>query len=228
MLQELVQKSPIRTFEKSINGPLESGELGVIAAPSGIGKTAVLVQIALDKLMQGKKIIHISFSKHTDRVLIWYKDLLTTFFKKRNLSNEDDLEKNRVLLKFNQEALAVDQVLKSIRALMKDGGFAADSIIIDGLDFQAVKPEHIAAFKAFAAEMGVSIWYSCTLKGEAPFCDKENIPLLVKDMAGSFEVIVVLEPKSGHIALTVSRQRFGGKAGSVSLKLDPKTMILEN
>jgi len=228
MLQELVQKSPIRTFEKSINGPLENGELGVIAAPSGIGKTAVLVQIALDKLMQDKKIIHISFSKHTDRVLVWYKDLLATFFKKRNITNEDDLEKNRVLLKFNQEALAIDQVLKSIRALMKDGGFSADSIIVDGLDFSAVKPEHMAAFKAFAVEMGVSIWYSCTFKGEAPFCDKNNIPLLLKGSASSFEVIVVLEPKVGHIDLTVSRQRGGCKAGSSALKLDPKTLILEN
>jgi archaellum biogenesis ATPase FlaH len=53
--QELIQRSPVRIFEKSIHGGLKSGGLGVIASRKGVGKTAVLVQIALDKLMQGKR-----------------------------------------------------------------------------------------------------------------------------------------------------------------------------
>ena len=69
VLSELIQRSPIRIFEQSIHGGLTPGELGIIASPSGIGKTSVLVQIALDKLLQDKKVIHISFTQHTDYVL---------------------------------------------------------------------------------------------------------------------------------------------------------------
>ena len=68
---EIVQRSPVRVFEKSIQGGLQSGEIGIIASPSGIGKTSVLVQLALDKLLQGKKVIHVSFTQHTDYVISW-------------------------------------------------------------------------------------------------------------------------------------------------------------
>jgi len=233
VISELLQRSPIRVLEQSISGGLKAGEFGVIAAPSGIGKTSVLVQIALDKLLQDKKVIHISFNRHTDYVLVWYKDIFTEFTKKRNLENEKDVrnevEKKRVLLRFNQEGLTVEQILKSIRALIKDGGFNADSVIIDGLNFSAIKEAQIAAFKAFAVEMGVSIWSSCTVKGAEPLYDKRNIPVVIKDYAERFEVIIVLEPKQDNITLTVSRDRGATIPDNLALKLDPKTLlILEN
>ncbi|MCL2380761.1 MAG: AAA family ATPase [Treponema sp.] len=233
VISELIRRSPIRVFEQAINGRLGPGELGVIAAPSGIGKTSVLVQIGLDKLLQGKRVIHVSFTQHTDYVLVWYKDLFNEFIKKRNLQNEkdvkNDIDKNRVLMKFNQEGLSVDQILKSIRALIKDGGFNADAVIVDGLNFSKIKKDHVCAFKTFAVEMGVAMWCSCTVKGEEPFYDKRNIPLVLSDYAELFEVIIVLEPKQDNITLTVSRARDVKIPESLALKLDPKTLlILEN
>ena len=230
ILSELIQRSPIRIFEQSIQGGLKSGEIGVIASPSGIGKTSVLVQIALDKLLQGKKVIHISFTQHTDYVLTWYEDIFDEFIRKKNLENEqdvkDDIVKNRVLMKFNQEGLTVDQILKSLGALIKDGGFNADSVIIDGFDFALAGESHITGIRAFAAEMGVSIWYSCTVKGEGPLYDKQNIPLVLKEYADQFGVIIILDPKPDHIALTVSRDRDARDLAHLALKLDPKTLLI--
>jgi len=216
-----------------IHGGLEPGEVGIIAAPSGIGKTSVLVQIALDKLLQGKKVIHVSFTQHADYVLSWYAHIFDEFTRKKNLENEEDVKndvvKNRVLMKFSQEGSTVDQILKSLRALIKDGGFNAELIIIDGFDFSLAKGEHIAAFRAFAAEMGVSVWYSCTVKGEEPLYDKRNIPLVIKDYADLFAVVVVLDQKQDYIALTISRERGVFSPDHSALRLDPKTLlILEN
>ena len=56
VLNELIQRSPIRVFEQTIHGGLKLGEIGIIASPNGVGKTSVLVQLALDKLLQGKKL----------------------------------------------------------------------------------------------------------------------------------------------------------------------------
>ena len=229
-LNELIQRSPIRIFEQSIQGGLKSGELGVIASPSGIGKTSVLVQIALDKLLQGQKVIHISFTQHTDYVLAWYEDIFDEFIKKKNLENEqevkNDIVKNRVLMKFNQEGLSVEQILKSLAALIRDGGFNARSVIIDGFNFALAGEGQIAAFKAFATEMNVSLWYSCTVKGEEPFYDKQNIPTILKDYSGLFGVIIILDPRPDHIALTVSRDRDSRDLARLALKLDPKTLLI--
>jgi hypothetical protein len=228
--QELIQRSPVRIFMDSIHGGLKSGELGLVAAPSGIGKTSVLVQIALDKLLQNEKVIHISFTQHTDYVLAWYEDIFDEFIKKKNLENEqdvkDDIVKNRVLMKFNQDGLTIEQILKSLCALIKDGGFNANTMIVDGFDFSKAKKEHIAAFKAFAEKMGVSIWCSCSVKGEEPFYDKRTIPLAVKDYEDLFRVIIVLDPKADHIALTVPKDSDDYNLERLALKLDPKTLLI--
>ena len=43
--KELISKSPLRILEKSIHGGVGKGNLGVIAARKGIGKTACLVHM---------------------------------------------------------------------------------------------------------------------------------------------------------------------------------------
>ena len=229
-VSELVKRSPIRILDAAIHGGLKAGEMGVIAAPSGIGKTSVLVQLGMDKLMQGKKVVHVSFTQDADYVLVWYQDIFNELIKKKHLQDgkevKKELEKNRVLLKFTQEGLTVDQILKSVSALIKDGGFNADAVIVDGLKFAKVKESHIAAFKAFAAEMNVALWFSCTVKGEEPLYDKQDIPVVIKDYAKLFEVIVILKPKQDGITLTVSRDREERIPEDLALKLDSKTLLI--
>jgi hypothetical protein len=228
--QELIQRSPVRIFEKSIHGGLKPGELGLIASPSGIGKTSVLVQIALDKLLQAKKVIHVSFTQHTDYVLAWYEDIFDEFIRKKNLENARDVKnevvKNRVLLKFNQEGILADQILSSLKALIKDGGFNAEAIIVDGFTFSASDGDRFSRIKEFAHESGVSVWYSCTVNGDGPLYDKRDIPLIIKDYADLFDSIIVLDPKSDHIELTVSKDRDVYNPEHMALRLDPKTLLI--
>ncbi|GHV87153.1 hypothetical protein AGMMS50255_4490 [Spirochaetia bacterium] len=229
--QELIQRSPIRVFEKSIHGGLKAGEIGVIASPSGIGKTSVLVQIALDKLLQSQKVIHVSFTQHTDYVLAWYEDIFDEFTKKKNLQNvgevKTDLVKNRVLMNFNQDGISADQILKSLRAMIVDGGFKAQALIIDGLDFSKIDRDRIANTKEFAKEQGLEVWYSCTVpSGEGQY-NKQNIPVLIKDYADLIDSVIVLDPKPDHISLSVSKDRAAYNPASMALKLDPKTLLIQ-
>jgi KaiC/GvpD/RAD55 family RecA-like ATPase len=230
-IQELIQRSPVRIFEKSINGGLKAGEIGIISSQSGIGKTSVLVQIALDKLLQAKKVIHVSFTQHTDYVLAWYEDIFDEFTKKKNLENsgdvKSDLVKNRVLMNFNQDGVTADQILRSLRAMIVDGGFKAEALIIDGFDFTRMSRERLVAVKDFAKELGLSVWYSCTIKGEgAAAYNKKSIPLVVADFAELVDVVIVLEPRQDHIALTVSKDRETYNPEHLALKLDPKTLLI--
>jgi hypothetical protein len=239
--EELIQKSPVRHFMDEIQGGLKPGEIGVIASPSGLGKTSVLVQIALDKLLQGNKVIHVSFTKHSDYVLAWYESIFNEFVGKKDLEKiediKDDIVKNRVLMKFTQEGVSVEQILAGIKAMIVDGSFNAQTIIVDGFDFAANGPngaspaERIAKVKAFAQEMGLAVWYSCStgktndLSGAL---DKRRIPLLVKDFADQFAAVIVLEPKQDHIALTVSKDLDTFNPDQKALRLDPKTLLIQN
>jgi hypothetical protein len=228
--QELVQRSPVRIFENSIHGGLRPGEVGIISSQSGVGKTSVLVQIALDKLLQAKKVIHVSFTQHTDYVLAWYEDIFDEFTQKKNLENARDVKneliKNRVLMNFNQDGVTSDQILRSLRAMIVDGAFKADALIIDGFDFAKMTRERIVAVKDFARDLGLSVWYSCAVAGEGSAYDKKHIPLVIGDFADLVDVVIVLSPKQDHIALTVSKDRDSYSPEHLALKLDPKTLLI--
>jgi len=230
ILSELIQRSPIRIFEQSIHGGLKPGEIGVIASPNGVGKTSVLVQLALDKLLQGKKVIHVSFSQHTQYVPIWYEDIFTEFISKKNLENaadiKNDLVKNRVLMTFNQDGISNDQIIKSLRAMIIEGGFKADSIIIDGFDFTREDKKSISGFKVFATELGISVWYSCSVKDENNQYDKENIPFILDSVTDNIDVVIVLQPKTDHVELSISKDRDSVISKSKSMKLDPRTLLI--
>jgi len=233
VLKELIQRSPIRIFEQSINGGLKAGEIGVIASPTGVGKTSVLVQLGLDKLLQDKKVIHVSFylGHHTQYVPLWYEDIFTELVNKKNLENAseilNDTVKNRVLMNFNQDGVTKDQIIKSLRAMIIEGGFKADSIIIDGFDFSRAEKESISAVKTFATELGVSVWYSCSVKDDSQSAyDKDNIPVVLGNFMDNIDVTVVLQPKSDHVELSISKDRGSVISKSMAMRLDPKTLLI--
>jgi len=229
ILSELIQRSPIRIFEQSIHGGLKAGEIGIIASQTGIGKTSVLVQLALDKLLQGKKVVHVSFTKHTHHVLAWYEDIFGEFISKKNLENKEDIKnevvKNRVLMNFNQDGMSTDQIINSLKAMIVDGGFKAEAIIVDGLDFTRTSRERFSNVKAFAQELGVAVWYSCSVKDGQPY-DKENMPVLIQGFADLINVVVVLGAKQDHVELSVSKDRGTAVSKSMAMKLDPKTLLI--
>ena len=235
VLNELIQRSPIRIFEQSIHGGLKPGEIGIIASEHGIGKTSVLVQLALDKLLQGRKVIHVSFTQQTQYVFSWYEDIFNEFTSKKNLENAEEIKnevvKNRVLMNFNQDGMSTDQITRSLRAMIVEGGFAAEAIIVDGLDFSRINRERIGGVRAFAAELGLAVWYSCTVTGDGTRqksgqYDKRNIPLAVNDFEDLIDVVIVLEPKQDHIELSVSKDRGAPDTKAMAMRLDPRTLLI--
>ena len=56
-LSELIKKSPMRKFESNLRGGLKYGEVGVITAEKGAGKSSLLVQLGLDQLLKGKSLL---------------------------------------------------------------------------------------------------------------------------------------------------------------------------
>ena len=202
----------------------------MIASRKGIGKTSVLVQLALDKLLQGEKVIHVSFTAHASYVIAWYENIFSELARRRNLEHlgdvKDSLVKNRVIMNFAQEAVTIDQILHSLRAMVNEGGFKASTLIVDGYDFTRASDDRFAKVKAFAAETGLEVWYSATLAGDEPQLDKNNVPLLLRDYLDSISVLILLEPKAEYIHFTVIKDHGRMNPLDLRLKLDAKTLLI--
>ena len=228
--EELIAKSPVRLLENSIEGGLKTGNIGVIASRKGIGKTSVLVQLALDKLLQGERVIHVSFTAHASYVISWYENIFSELARRRNLEKlgdvKDGLVKNRVIMNFAQDAVTIDQILHSLRALINEGGFRATTLIVDGYDFSKGSGDRLAKVKAFASEIGLEVWYSATLAGEEPQLDKDNVPVLLHECIDSISVLILLEPKAEYIHFTVVKDHGRMNPQDLKLKLDAKTLLI--
>jgi hypothetical protein len=129
-------------------------------------------------------------------------------------------------MNFNQEGITKDQLLKSLRAMIIEGGFKADSIIIDGFDFSQTDKETIAAVKTFATELGVSVWYSCSVKDEPSQYDKENIPVMLNSFIDNIDIVIILQPKHDHVELSISKDRDSIISKAMAMKLDTKTLLI--
>ncbi|HEY9053553.1 MAG TPA: hypothetical protein VIO60_01910 [Rectinemataceae bacterium] len=228
--EEFISKSPVRILEKSIEGGLKAGNIGIVASRKGVGKTSVLVQMALDKLLQGEKVIHVSFNAHTSYVISWYENIFDEIARRRNLENIDELKdqlvRNRVIMNFTQEGVSVDQITRSLKAMIVDGGFGAKTVIVDGFDFSRGTVERFQKVKAFLAEMGLEVWYSCTLSGEDPLFDKNGVPILLRELLPLISVLIVMEPKRDYTHFRIVKDHDRLNPVELDLKLDAKSLLI--
>ena len=228
---ELIKRSPLRVFEKSIHGGLGTGNIGILASPKGVGKTACLVHIATDKLLQGKHVIHVSYSSRVDHIITWYENIFKEIAKKKRLESavdvHDEIIKNRVIMNFKQEGTRTEQVLKSVEAMITFGKFAAEAIIVDGYDFAKSTCEDIGKFREFAGKIGLEVWFSASLKeANGPLYGPDGIPTVLSPLCPAIDVLITLHAKGAYVELCVVKDRQHPPPGVLPLKLDPKTLLI--
>jgi hypothetical protein len=226
--KELNEKSPLRSLEKAVQGGLGKGNIAVIASKEGVGKTACLVHIAIDKLMRDRHVIHVSYANKVDHIVNWYEDIFKEISKKRELEDamdvHDDLIHNRVIMNFNQKSVSVKQVLAGIKAMMDNGQTGTDAVIVDGYNFTEGSAEDIKAFKAFAVEADIELWFSDSYPEES-YLDDKGIPMnLTKDL-DDLSVIMTMKNENGMV-LKLVKDHEKIVSEDLHLKLDPKTLLI--
>lgn len=220
--QELYERSPIRSFDEATNGGLKAGELGLVTAKKGLGKTSVLVQFGMDTLLNGKQLVHVSFDQHSNNVITWYDDIFTEIAKKKSIPNANEVKetitRNRTILNFSQDSFSLEKVVNTLNAL-KAGGFSTAGVVIDGVDFSKVKESDIQAVGAYAKATKTKIWISATADSNKL---AEQTP---KAILPYFSFVIHLEPKSNITKVLVLK---AGKETDLetSLKLDSKTLLI--
>ena len=227
---ELIRRSPLRILEQSIHGGLGIGNIGVIASRKGVGKTACLVHIATDTLFQGKHVIHVSFSSRTDHIMSWYEDIYREIALKRELEDSseihDELVKHRVVMNFSQVGVSAEQLIGSLRAMIVDGKFGAELIMVDGYDFTKGDPASLVAIKNFAADIGASVWFSATVHREQPEVDENKVPVALSRYMDAVSVLITLSSEEEYVSMTLVKDHDQYPQENLSLVLDSRTLLI--
>lgn len=228
---ELVSRSPLRIFERSAHGGVGKGNIGIIASCKGVGKTACLVHIATDQLLLGKQVIHCSFAQSTEHIVLWYENIFNELARRNNLDGahevHDDIIRNRFILNFKQDEIHFDHLRESIRAIVDNAHFEVNVLVIDGFDFQKSNPAELQAFRQFAQDAGLEIWFSASLSSDDVLFDRQGIPRLLLPFMSAVAIVIYLEPRGGeYIHLQLVKDHDAVVVSDLHLKLDPELLLI--
>lgn len=227
--KDLIARNPLRILENAGNTMLNAGQFGMVAATAGVGKTAMLVQLALDSILNGKNILHISIGQPVKKVVLWYDEVFNNIKQEYSLEHaEEEMWENilphRFIMTYNVETFKPHRLEERINDLTEQGIFMPQVAIIDGLHFDQYARDNLTELKMMAKDHGFPVWFSATIP-PADIQDSTGLPESIANLSNIFEVILQLKPVGQEMQLNLLKSTSSTQA-EIGLKLDPATMLI--
>jgi hypothetical protein len=227
--KELNERNPLRLFEHSIHGGLGPGNIGVVVARHGIGKTAFLVGIALDDAMRGRKALHVSLDKTVDHVREFYDEIfmdLAHSAKLEDLPAERlEMERNRMIHTYAGKSFTIPKLRHSINFLKEYAHFDPACLVLEGFDFERATQSDIDALRQLAADFNVEMWMSAVTHRGVP-SNEHGVPEPLARFDSAIAVIVQMTDHSDGVHISLLKDHDNPDVAKLTLALDPATMLL--
>jgi hypothetical protein len=216
-MHDLYERNPVRALAQHLGGPVGPGEVAFITARAGVGKSALLVHVALDQLLQDKSVLHVALEETVDHVRTHYDQVFRSATATARASDKAAAmvaaERHRMIHTWRGRGFSVDALQRSLDMLQEMAGFVPALIVVDGLSADNLETD-VAGLAAVAAARDVAIWF--TMRGDAP---GQASPIWEHVRVG-----LRLAPESSRVRLT--RLDANGTPHELPLSLDPSTMLV--
>jgi len=228
--KELLLRNPLRTLGKGDEEILSEGSFGAVLANAGVGKTALLVQLALNAMLQNRNVLHISLDCSVNKVGIWYEELFQDISKEYpalhiNQTLKDALP-HRFIMTFKVEGFSTARLDERLTDLTAQNIFYPHMIIIDGLSFGPSARESLLELKRLADKYHVCVWLT-VLTHRHETSVPEGVPSDFSSVSDLFDVIFQFKTRGTDIRIEPLKG-ISSDASSHSMRLDPSTMLIYN
>ena len=203
-------------IDRLLKGGLAKGEIGVILAPTGVGKSTVLTKIANHAFNLGNNVLQIFFEDNPKVIqrkhyTLWTKIHPDELSEKRDevIKKVKDIEEsmpNKLIMnKLPSDTVTMSQIKNQIRKMVADGN-KIDMVLLDYID--CVVPDKnlgdewksegsvMRAFEAMCHEMDLVGWTAT--QGNRSSISSEVVT--TDQMGGSIKKAQV-----GHVIITVAK-----------------------
>lgn len=168
----------MKDLDKYIGGGLAGGEMGIVLAPPGGGKSMALVKFACSALLDGKKVVYYTFEL-SEKVVGQRFDACLNQIKIKDVWEFPDVVREKaisindiggelVVKEFPTGQASVNTLMAHLRTLEMNEGFIPDIIFIDYADIMKpltnfTEKRHsltsiYEGIRGIAVEMGIPIW----------------------------------------------------------------------
>ncbi len=229
--QELIHKSPLRAIIHENNSIPEPGGFGAVLARAGLGKTALLVQIAMDNMLQNKKVLHISMGDPVRKICLWYEEVyrnMTTAYESHQAGSLwETLLSKRFIMTFNVNKFSMPKFYERLADLTEQGIFYPDAIVFDGLPFHDDIEDILTELKDFAGKDKLCIWFTVKTHRNAleTNLSAELLPEPLSKYSDIFDIALQIRPEQEKIVLKVIKSAGNVEPLNLSVLMDPATML---
>ncbi|MCI5221101.1 MAG: hypothetical protein D3924_00090 [Candidatus Electrothrix sp. AR4] len=226
--EPLVKQNPLRALNLTGNDK----KMGLIMARAGLGKTTLLVQIALDSILRGNRVVHISIGENLEKTKLWYDDILQVILQECPVAKPHELidmvQRHRMIMTFKESAFNRARLEERLNDLILQDIFKPDCVVIDGFDFEKTDHSHLEDVKNLMETLRLQTWYSSTCHRDDDRVSPAGVPAPCHELDDLFDTVVLLKPDQEHIQLEIIRQNNGDCSGDrCHLSLDPATMMVK-
>jgi KaiC/GvpD/RAD55 family RecA-like ATPase len=224
--KELIFKNPFGALGIDCDDMINDGELGAVMARAGIGKTSLVVQMALHAMARGKSVLHVSLEEPVKKVNVWYNEMFANLADLNRVeepqSAYDEILPNRMILTMAVDEFSAERLEERINDLVEQGIFNPDMMIIDGYPFEKKNRADMEEVKALAKRIGAFALFTVkTHRHEAPA--ESGLPVQLDSVDDIFSTLLQIIPENNTIYVKSVK---GEKAGEAPAVLDPETMII--
>lgn len=219
MHAQIFERSPMRVFEESLHGGLTAGQLGAVIGRAGTGKSALMVHVALDRLLRDQKVLHISLRDNAEHVRDFYDAIFDGVTKVAKVKGKPRtearlrVEQNRQVLCYLDAPFGYDAFVRAIDTAEQVLGFVPEVVLLDG--FEPQDADALGQVQSLAASKAFAVWAALRCEGPdaLPFADAWN-------------TTVLLEPVDAVVELTACKLNGDACNERMGLQLDPRTMLI--
>jgi len=223
-------RNPFRLLGEKAGQHLESGQLGAVLARAGVGKTAFLVQLALNGLLRDQKILHISIDDPVNKVSLWYDEVfrhITDQYQDQATSAQEIWEAiapHRFIMTFKVEGFSVPKLQERLTDLMTQNIFSPDIVIIDGLPLDGRDTAILEELKELSTTGGFPVWVT-VLTHRHDEKDASGLPVKLTSALAYFDAVIQLQPDKDKIHVRAVKGTAEIKPDKFLL-LDPESHLI--
>jgi replicative DNA helicase len=229
-MNDFIKVSPLNILEMTSRKGLGRGNLGVLMARAGVGKTACLIHIALDKIFRKEKLVHVSLEDMPEKVTSYYNVIYSDLLKALNISEDNEsrilLERNRMILAYLNKSFEIARFRNNLKNLIENIEFTPDSIIVDGMDFEKVETDIFKGLRELASEFQVEIWFSALSHRHISEVNERGIPFPCNRMDEFLSIILQLQPTQSGVFISLLKDHDREIPDNARIRLDPNTFLV--
>ena len=227
--EDLINNNPLRVLNLEATA---TPRMGLIMARAGVGKTAILVQLALDSMLRDNQVLHVSIGQTLEKTRVWYDDMFKDIAAGAKLTNanevHDEMNRNRMIMPFNEETFTVGKLKERLNDLISQNIFNPTCILIDGFDCTSNPEESLGEMRRLMEDSGSNIWLSAISHRDDDRVSETGIPAPCHGTDQLFETVILLEPNTENksVALNIVKDETGTAKSDKNLCLDPATLLI--